>query len=105
MWSIEDYVLAYCRHIYGAQILYRNRAVYIKTADDIYRIDLDLADRKIYCFHSMTKPLRLVETCLARGFFRLSAHAAYKEANRIPTNEDWEKFVNNAYVFVEKNCA
>ena len=104
MWSIEDYVLAYCKHIYGAQILYRNRAVYIKTTDDIYRIDLDLADRKIYCFHSMTKPLRLVETCLARGFFRLSAYSAYKEANRIPTNEDWEKFINDAYAFVG-SCA
>ena len=99
MWSIEDYVLAYCKHIYGAQILYRNRAVYIKTADDVYKIDFDLADRSIYRFHSMTKPFQLTETCLARGFFRLSAHATYKEANRIPTHKDWEKFINDAYAF------
>lgn len=99
MWSCEDYVLAHCQQKYGARILYRNRAIYLQTADDTYRIDLRLADKDIYRFHSMTKPLAMTETCLARGFFKLSAHSVYKEAKRIPTNEDWEAFLNDAYKY------
>ena len=95
--AVEDYVLAYARKIYGAQILYRNRMVYMKTKDDVYHIDLRMADKNVYRFHSTTKPLVLTETCLARGFFRLAAHADYKKAQKIPSNADWENFLNDAY--------
>lgn len=97
MVDMEDYVLAYIKRVYGAQILYRNRVVYIKTEDDTYRIDLSLARRSIYRFHSTTKPFVLTDTCLARGFFRVAAHATYKAVNKIPTNDDWERFLNDAY--------
>ena len=97
MWSIEDCVLAHCRRTYGARVLYHNRAVYIKTEDDTYQIDLSLADQNIYRFRSTTKPLVLTETCLARGFFRVSAHATYKKAGKIPTVKDWKQFLNDAY--------
>lgn len=99
MWSIEDYILAHIKRIYGAQILYRNRVIYIKTEDDIYQIDLHLAHEGIYRFISATKPLILTETCLARGFFYVAAYASYKKANIIPTQEDWKKFLNDAYKY------
>jgi hypothetical protein len=98
--SKEDYVLAYAKKVYGAKIFYRNRAIYIKTQADVYKIDLHLANESIYRFISMTKPLVLTETCLARGFFRVCAFSTYKDAQKIPTNKDWEKFLNDAYKYI-----
>lgn len=106
MRGITDYVVIHCRNIYGMRILYRNRVLYVKTSDDTYSCDFSLAKHCIYCFHSMTKPFVLTETCLARGFFRLAAHESYKKANKIPTNSDWEKFLNDAYkhtIMMEEN--
>ena len=99
MWSCEDYVLAHIKRTYGALIFYRNRTFYIKTTDDIYRIDFRLAEENIYRFVSMTKPMVLTETNLARGFFRVAAHSTYKETKQIPTYQDWKRFLNDAYKY------
>ena len=100
MKNLTDYVIAYARHIYGIQMLYRNRAVYLKTKDDVYRIDVHLAHENIFRFHSMTYPMVFTDTNLARGIFRMAAHKTYKEIEQIPTNKDWERFVNDAYAYV-----
>lgn len=99
MKNLTDYVVAYARYVYGTQMLYRNRAVYLKTEDDVYRIDIHLAHKSIFRFHSMTYPMVFTDTNLARGIFRMAAHKTYKEIEQIPTNKDWEKFVNDAYAF------
>ena len=96
---LTDYLVAYTRHVYGAQMLYRNRAVYLKTEDDVYRIDIHLAHKSVFRFHSMTYPAVFTDTNLARGIFRMAAHNTYKEIGQIPTNKDWERFVNDAYAF------
>ena len=98
--SLTDNVLLYARHIYGAQMLYRNRVVYLKTEDDVYRIDIHLAHKNIFRFHSMTYPMVFTDTNLARGIFRMAAHKTYKEIEQIPSNKDWERFVNDAYAYV-----
>lgn len=100
MKNLTDYVIAYARHVYGTQMLYRNRAVYLKTEDDVYRIDIHLAHESIYRFHSTTYPMVFTDTSLARGIFRMAAHKTYKEIEQIPTNEDWERFVKDAYAYV-----
>lgn len=99
MKNLTDYVVAYARFVYGAQVLYKNRMMYLKTEDDTYRIDLSLAGRSVYRFCSTTKPMVITDTCLARGFYRAAAHSSYRMANKIPTVADWEKFVNDAYAF------
>ena len=98
--SLTNNILLYARHVYGTQILYRNRAVYIKTEDDVYRIDIHLAHKSIFRFHSMTYPMVFTDTNLARGIFRMATHKTYKEIEQIPTNEDWERFINDAYAYV-----
>ena len=100
MKNLTDCVVAYTRYVYGTQILYRNRAVYLKTEDDIYRIDIHLAHKSIFRFHSMTYPMVFTDTNLARGIFRMATHKIYKEIEQIPTNKDWERFVNDAYAYV-----
>lgn len=99
MKNLTDYVVAYARFVYRVQILYKNRIIYLKTEDDTYRIDLSLAGRSVYRFYSTTKPIVLTDTCLARGFYRAAAYSSYRKANKIPTVDDWEKFVNDAYAF------
>lgn len=96
---LNDFVILYARHVYGARLLYRNRAIYLKTDDNIYRVDLSMAHKNIYRFHGMRLPIVLTDTCFGRGLFRAAAHGTYKEINLIPTNADWEKFVNDAYAF------
>ena len=98
--SLTNNVLLYAHHVYGTQMLYRNRAMYVRTAEDTYYVDLHLAHEGIYRFYSTTKPLVLTETCLERGVFRVAAFSLYKRANKIPTNSDWEKFVNDAYKYM-----
>ena len=98
--SLTNNVLLYARHVYGTQMLYRNRAAYLKTEDDIYRIDIHLAHKSIFRFYSMTYPMVLTDTNLARGIFRMATHKIYKEIKQIPTNKDWERFVNDAYAYV-----
>ena len=93
-------VLLYAHYVYGTQILYRNRAMYVRTVEDTYYVDLRLAHEGIYRFCSITKPLVLTETYLERGVFRVAAFSSYKRANKIPTNSDWERFVNDAYKYV-----
>ena len=100
MKNLTDCVVAYTRHVYGTQILYRNRAVYLKTEDDVYRVDIHLAHKSVFRFHSMTYPMVFTDTNLARGIFRMAAHKTYKEIEQIPTNKDWERFVNDAYAYV-----
>ena len=99
MKNLIDYVIAYARHVYGTQILYRNRAVYLKTEDDVYRIDIPLAHESIFRFHSTTYSTVFTDTNFARGIFRMAAHKTYKEIEQIPTDKDWEKFVNDAYAY------
>lgn len=98
--SLTNNILLYARYVYGTQILYRNRAVYLKTEDDVYRIDIHLAHKSIFRFHSMTYPMVFTDTNLARGIFRMATHKTYKEIEQIPTNKDWERFVNDAYAYV-----
>ena len=100
MSSLTDNILLYARHVYGTQMLYRNRAVYLKTEDDIYRVDIHLAHKSIFRFHSTTYPMVFTDTNFARGIFRMAAHKTYKEIKQIPTNKDWERFINDAYAYV-----
>lgn len=93
----KDYVVIHCRRVYGARLLYKNRIFYFQTEDGIYRIDLSLSPKGIYRFYNTEKPLVLTESCLARGFFRLAALHTYKETGTIPTQSDWERFLNDAY--------
>lgn len=95
----KDYVVSYCRHIYGARVLYRNRKLCFQTEDGIYRVDLSLKHKGIYRFHNIEKPMILTESNLARGFFRLAAKSAYEKAGVIPTQYDWEVFLKDAYKF------
>lgn len=98
--GLTNNILLYARHVYGAQMFYRNRAMYLKTEDDVYRVDTHLAHESVFRFHSMTYPMVFTDTNFARGIFRMAAHKTYKEIKQIPSNEDWEKFINDAYVFV-----
>lgn len=95
--SLTNNVLLYARHVYGTQMLYRNRAVYLKTEDDTYRVDIHLAHKSIFRFHSMTYPIVLTDTNFARGIFRIAALRTYKEAGMVPNQSDWERFLNDAY--------
>jgi hypothetical protein len=95
--SVTNNILFYIRHVYNAWLFSRNCAVYFRTEDDIYYIDTHLAYKNVFRFCSTTRPLTLVDSNFERGLFRLAAYASYKEANRIPSQEDWEKFVNDAY--------
>ena len=96
----KDYVVIHCRRTYGARLLYKNRVFYFQTEDGIYRIDLSLSNKGIYRFYNIEKPLVLTDTNLARGIFRMATHKTYKEIEQIPSNKDWERFVNDAYVYV-----
>lgn len=95
----KDYVVIHCRRTYGARLLYKNRVFYFQTEDGIYRIDLSLSNKGIYRFYNIEKPLVLTESNLARGIFRLAALRTYKEAGVIPTQSDWERFLNDAYKY------
>lgn len=97
MLSCEDYVLAHCKRIYGSRILYRNRIVYIQTEEDTYKVDLSLSKENIFSFYGTTKESILVESNLARGFFRIAAYPTYKEAGIVPSLADWERFLADAY--------
>ena len=99
MSNLTNNVLLYARHVYGTQMFYRNRAMYLKTEDDIYRVDIHLAHKSIFRFHSMTYPMVLTDTNFARGIFRIAALHTYKETGNIPTQSDWERFLNDAYKF------
>ena len=98
--NLASNVLLYARHEYGIRLLYRNRTMYLKTENDIYRIDMHLSHERIYRFYSTTYPLVLTDINFARGIFRMAAYKTYKEIGKIPTNKDWEKFVNDAYAYV-----
>ena len=100
MKNFEVGILIYARHIYGVKILYRNRSLYLKTKNDLYQVDLHLANENIYRFYSMTRPAVFTDTCFARGVFYMAAYDTYKQINKIPTKEDWEKFINDASAFV-----
>ena len=105
MFDKEDFILDYAKLIYNMHIFYKNRKMYVKTEDDTYLLDLHLANESIYRFYSITRPMVLTETCLGRGFFKVAAHASYKAAQKIPTNQDWKKFLNDAYKYaVEKEA-
>lgn len=105
MWTNSDYIIAHCKRVYGMRIFYKNRKIYVNTSNDTYLLDMSLANYDVYRFRSTTRPFTLTETCLPRGFFRVAAYETYKEAKIIPTNKDWETFVNNAYkheIFMEE---
>ena len=93
----KDYVVIHCRRTYGARLLYKNRVFYFQTEDGVYRVDLSLSRKGIYRFYNTEKPLVLTESNLARGFFRLAALCTYKETGMVPTQSDWERFLNDAY--------
>lgn len=99
MLSLEDQVLAHCKRIYGSRILYKNRSIYIKTEEDIYKIDFSLSNKGIYRFCSTTSPYVLNESCLARGFFKVSAHGIYKEIGFAPSEDDWQSFLRDAHKY------
>lgn len=95
----KDYVVIHCRRTYGARLLYKNRKVYFQAEDGVYEIDLSLASKGIYRFYNTERPAVLTESCLERGFFRLAALCTYKEAGIVPTQRDWEIFLNDAYKY------
>lgn len=97
--SLTNNILFYIRYVYNAWLFSRNRAVYFRTEDDIYHVDIHLAHKNVFRFYSTTRPLALIDSNFGRGLFRLAAHAAYKEANKIPSQKDWEKFINDAYKY------
>jgi hypothetical protein len=97
MWSCEDYIIAHCKRIYGMQILYKNRKVYVKTSDNVYQIDFTFANNNVFRFIDDKNSLVLTETCLPRALFKLASRTVYKEIDKEPTQEDWERFVNDAY--------
>ena len=97
MLSCEDYVIAHCKRIYGMQILYKNRKVYIRTDSDIYWLDLSGADENVFRFCGEETGYELRESCLPRGFFKIAARKTYEKAGIGIINEDWEQFLNDAY--------
>ena len=103
MLSCEDCVLVHCKRIYGSRVLYRNRAVYIQTEEDTYKIDLSLSKDGVFCFRGAINGSILVESNLARGFFRIAAYPTYKKIGLVPSLEDWERFLMDAYSY-EKTC-
>ena len=99
MWSCEDYVIAYCKRIYGMRLLGKNGKFYLETTGGTYRIDRHLSHEQIYLFHNVDCPLTLTETNLGRAFFKLAAFSTYKEIGIVPSQKDWEKFLNDAYKY------
>ena len=97
MCGCEDYIIAHCKRVYGMQILYKNRKVYVKTSDNIYQIDFTFANNNVFRFIDDKDSLVLTETYLPRAFFKLASRIVYKEIDKEPTQEDWERFVNDAY--------
>ena len=99
MQSYENCVLAHCKRIYGTRLLYRNRAIYFRTEEEIYRVDLSLSKDKVFCFYNTSGAITLIESNLARGFFRVAAFPTYRDAGLVPSLRDWERFLADAYYY------
>lgn len=99
MQSYENCVLAHCKRIYGTKLLYRNHSIYFQTGEEIYRVDLSLSKDKVYCFYNISGTIALIESNLARGFFRIAALPTYKDAGLVPSLADWERFLADAYYY------
>lgn len=97
MQSCENCVLAHCKRTYGTRLLYRNRAIYFQTEGETYRVDLSLSKDKVFCFYNTSGAITLIESNLARGFFRIAAFPTYRDAGLVPSLADWERFLADAY--------
>lgn len=99
MQSCENCVLAHCKRTYGARLFYRNHAIYFQTGEEVYRVDLSLSKDGVFCFYNTNGAIALIESNLARGFFRVAALPTYRDAGLIPSLADWERFLADAYYY------
>lgn len=99
MQSCENCVLAHCKRTYGTRLFYRNRAVYFQTGEEIYRVDLSLSKDRVFYFYDTNGAIALIESNLARGFFKVAAFPTYRDAGLVPSLADWERFLADAYYY------
>ena len=106
----ELYIIRHLRNIYGGTISYKGDCFYIEVNGDKFWVNLtDKARFGYYTFFHRDSGRRLdgkyyyhrqlKDSCLAHGLFLVWCHRFNKELGIWSTNEDWIKFVNDAYKY------
>ena len=110
----EIHIIRHLRATYGGVISYKDNCFYVEINGDKFRVNLTDKERFGYYtfFHrdsgsrldgKMYYHVQLKDKCLAHGLFLIWCHKFNKDIGIWPTNEDWLKFVNDAYKYAVRS--
>ena len=108
----ELHIIRHLRHTYGGTISYKGDCLYVEVNGDKFRVNLtDKTRFGYYTFFHRDSGRRLdgkwyyhtqlKDKCLAHGLFLVWCHKFNKDIGIWSTNEDWQRFVNDAYRYCE----
>lgn len=110
----ELHIIRHLRNTYGGVISLKDNCLYVEVSGDKFRVNLtDKARFGYYTFFHRDSGKRLdgkyyyhtqlKDGCLAHGLFLVWCHKFNKEIGIWPTQEDWFKFINDAYKYAVRS--
>lgn len=106
----ELHIIRHLRAVYGGSISYKENCFYVEVNGDKFRVNLTDKERFGYYtfFHRDSGRhldgkyyyhTQLKDKCLAHGLFLIWCHKFNKDLGIWSTEEDWHRFVNDAYKY------
>ena len=96
---MEQYIISYLKNIYGGQLFHKNNKLILKVNNETYFIYPSKADKNYYIFELKQYPLILRDHNFLRGLFKVWSHSINVKNKIIPSEEDWKKFINDAFKY------
>ncbi len=108
------YIIRHLRGVYGGSMSYKNDCLFIEVDGDKFRVNL--TDKKRFGYYTFFHRdsgrrldgkyyyhTQLKDKDLAHGLFLVWCHSLNKSIGYYSTQEDWVRFVNDAYKYASKS--
>lgn len=107
------FIIRHLRNVYGGSVSYKENCLFVTVGNDKFRVNLtdgkrfgyytffhrDVTPRDgVYHYHSQLK-----DSDLAHGLFKVWCHEFNRDIGIWSTDEDWARFVNDAYSYCVKS--
>lgn len=110
----EIYIIRYLRATYGGILTYKDNCLYVEVDGDKFRVNLTDKQRfGYYTFFHRDSGRRidgkyyyhtqLKDKELAHGLFLIWCHKFNKDLGIWSTEEDWFRFINDAYQYAARS--
>ena len=106
----ELYIIRHLRAIYGGKVYCKDNCLYVEVNGDKFRVNL--TDKKQFGYYTFFHRdsdqhldgkkyyhTQLEDECLAHGLFLVWCHKFNKDIGIWSTEEDWNKFIKDAYKY------